>query len=300
MVMGRRANVARTFPAGEGKSRPEGGVSRIFLLLSGVGRVCLVGLCLFGGVFIGGCGPQPLSPAAVHLLESGIVAYDLRQDDRAIAELTEFLSEYRRTRRADEAWYYRGLAHMRGGDYAAARSDLVSAAEATAKPHIRSNALVALGDIAVQQDRPAEAMEWYVLALSHLTRGLAPRDRVLYTLGDLAQRQGQWREADRHFDQLIGDFSEFPASAEYVTRASQRTHGRCWTIRLGTFATRADAVTMAGQWAREDVEPDVWPAKTSAGLVFHVQAGRYDLHAHAVKAAQGLAEEMSYQIVVGR
>ncbi len=300
MSRSRRVSSVGLLPAEGGQSRPGGGKRRGIRALTGLEKARLVVLSLFVGLLAGGCGPEPLSPAAARLLESGIAAYDQHLDDQAISELTTFIAEHRRTHRIDEAWYYRGLAYMRQGDYPGAKSDLINAVKATSKPHLLSNALVMLGDIAIEQDNPEEAMEWYSRALRYLARGLSPRDRVLYTMGDLAQHKGRWLEADRHFDQLIGDFSQFPGSAVYVARAAERTHGRCWTIRLGSFATRSDAVAMADRWGRDGLETYIWPDKTSAGLVFHVHAGRYDLHDDAARAAGKLPEDRPHQIVVCR
>jgi tetratricopeptide (TPR) repeat protein len=282
------------------ESRPGGGIGASFLRVPGLEKVALVVFVIFGPLFTGGCGPQPLTPEAVNVLETGIAAYDQGQDDYAISELTNFLAEYDRSARADEAWYYRGLAYDRQGDYRAARADMLNAVDATDRQRIRAGALVALGDIAHRQGRPQEAIEWYSQSLQHLPRGLTPRDRVLSMLGDLCQRLGHWREADRYFDQLIGDFAEYPGSAALVSQAALRTHGRCWTIRIAVFDTQAEAVAMIEQFGLTEDAPYIRPSATPDGLVFYVQLGRYDLYRDAAEAAQQLRDGMIGEVVVGR
>jgi len=227
-----------------------------------------------------GCGPRPLTPEARRLLEDGIDAYDQGNASAAVRQFDTFLRDYGRMQRADEARYYRGLAHYGLGHVDAAQEDLQRAAARTSDDQLRGKALIGLADIAYDADDMAEAERLFVQSLDNLERGRPPRDRVLYRLGDALQRQSRWPQANRYFNQLIGDFE----GTALARQAAERVNGQHWTVEAGRFANTSDAQGLAATLARAGLSAGLWRRMVDDRLVVYVYVGHYSTYEHAQQA----------------
>lgn len=227
-----------------------------------------------------GCGPRPLTPEAKRLLKDGIDAYGRCDHAETVRQLDTFLRDYGRMQRADEARYYRGLARYGLGHVDAAREDLQRAAARTSDGQLRGKALIGLADIAYDADDMAEAERLFVQSLDNLERGRPPRDRVLYRLGDALQRQSRWPQANRYFNQLIGDFE----GTALARQAGERVNGRHWTVEAGRFDNTSDAQGLAATLGRAGLPAGLWRRMVDDRLVVYVYVGQYSTYEHAQRA----------------
>ena len=79
-----------------------------------------------GAAGAAGCNGR-LTPEAERLLSDGIAAYKGGDDGGAIRSMDLFLRDHARSKRADEAYYYRGLAKYRSKDLTGAKADFKQA-----------------------------------------------------------------------------------------------------------------------------------------------------------------------------
>ncbi|MCK4601029.1 MAG: tetratricopeptide repeat protein, partial [Phycisphaerae bacterium] len=209
-----------------------------------------------------------------------IGAYDQGNAAEAVRQLDTFLRDYGRMQRADEARYYRGLAHYGLGQVNAAQEDLQRAAARTSDDQLRGKALIGLADIAYDADDMPEAERLFVQSLDNLERGRPPRGRVLYRLGDALQRQSRWPQANRYFNQLIGDF----AGTALARQAGQRVNGRHWTVEAGRFDNTSDAQGLATTLGRAGLSTVLWRRMVDDRLIVYVYVGQYSTYEHARRA----------------
>jgi len=224
-----------------------------------------------------GCDGQPLTPEASRLLEAAITAYDQKLDAEAISKLDVFLADYSRMQRADEAYYYRGLAEYNLNRHDAAREDYQRAIDRTDREDLRGRALIGLGGIAYDEGDMAQAERMLMQSLDSLQRGQPPRDHALYRLGMVLQRQSRWEQADRYFNQLIGDF----AGTELADRAGERVNARHWTVQAGVFESADESRNLSASLQREDLPAGLWRRMIEGKLLVYVQVGLYRTYEQA-------------------
>ncbi|MFP3936770.1 MAG: tetratricopeptide repeat protein [Phycisphaerae bacterium] len=220
-----------------------------------------------------GCAPE-MPPQARELLNSGIDAYEAGEHDSARSRMDEFLSQYPRVRGVAEAYYLRGMAYYRQERPDDARRDLRKAVDDADDKHLRGRALVALGNIAYENDEIAAAENYYRDALDDLDGDRPPRDQALYRLGCVLQRQGRWREADTQFNRLIYVFED----SSFASSAERRVHARAWTIQAGAFDERKHADSLAGKLRDDGLDARVIPLLADRAPRFVVCVGRYSSH----------------------
>lgn len=226
-----------------------------------------------------GC-QESLSPQAKQWLQSGYTASAAGQHQAVITNADAFLSEYGRSKRADEAYYLRGLAKYHLGDPSGAREDLKAALARTNKPELQGKAALALGDLAWEADDMTTAVDMYQMALDHMDRSVRPADHAAYRLGCVLQRLGRWREADLPFSRVMELFPD----SELANRSSRRVHGRAWAIQLAAFADRGGAQDKVNALAGQGVQTSVLPAMGDSKPTFVVQTGRYPTWEQATAA----------------
>jgi tetratricopeptide (TPR) repeat protein len=244
-------------------------ITEILLLWAILGGLC-------------GCNHKPLTPEAKILLEGGIAAYHNDDHESAIRQMDAFLVENSRTKRADEAYYYRGLAHYDLNHVDAARRDFQRALDRTDREDMRGRVLIALGDLAYEEVNLTEAEHMFLEALDKLPRGEQPRDHALYRLGTVLQREGRWQQADRYLNQLIGDFDD---NNKLVQLAKRRVHGRYWTVQVGAFEKQDGAEQLAEQLQVNNLPVFTPPGMVDGKLLFFVQVGRYSTYGQASQMA---------------
>jgi tetratricopeptide (TPR) repeat protein len=248
-------------------------------------------LCL--GI-IPGCGRQRMTPEAEVLLESGIVAYETHAPDRAIWDLDLFVLQYSRTDRVDEAYYYRGMAHLERGDMDWARQDFLRVLETTEDLDRRALTLVMLGDMAVSDGDMTTGEMRYRQALDDFRRSVSPRDEVLFKMGDLLQREGRFSESDMFFNQIIGDFPD----SKYHQRATSRVHARRWTLWVGTYETNVRATEIATSIGPES---RVALSREDGTVVFRVYVGAAPTHPEGVSLLEAYFDRFpAAELIVSR
>ena len=237
-----------------------------------------------------GCGKEPMSPEALEILRSGITAYNRGDDWTAVQRMDTFVARHGNTRRVDEAYYFRGLAHQRLKDPDKAKLDFTAALDNTDREDLEIRSYLALGDIAYDAGDTSGAEEMYRRVLAEGPRGDPPADHALYRLGATLQRQGNWHEADLNFNELIDQFSD----TEMATLSSRRVHATAWTIQVAAFQSKERADTLARKLRESDHPAFVWPASMKDGLYYLVRVGRHQTHTEAaasLRAVQAIAPE---------
>jgi len=229
-----------------------------------------------------GCNGQ-LTPQAREILRGCYDAYWSGDNRDVIRRADAFLRDNRRSKRADEAYYLRGLAKYELTDMSGARADLNEALGRTRNKDIRARALLALGDLAHDTGEMDLAGTMYRQALASLESGAKPGDHARYRLGCVLQRQGRWRQADVHFDRVIYFFD----GSELARRAERRVRCSDWTIQVGAFADKPRADAAAAQLRANKINAFTHPVLDDNRPVFVVQIGRYPTYE---QAAVGLAE----------
>lgn len=261
----RRHGAAVERAARKATCRPAHCLHRAALLLS---TLCL---SLAG---IGCGGPVPASSAA--LLTNGQAAYEHGDDKAAVALTDRFLQAFPGAQEAGEAYYIRGLARCRQGDPAGGEQDFRQAILLTRRPELAGRARLAIGLLAEGRGDQAGAAAAYLTALDGLSLVERPSDQVLFRLGVLLQRQGQWEQADGRFDRLLYLFPQSP----YATQASQRIRARLWTIQAGVSADRRAAIAQARELSSAGLAARV-AMICPEPLLYAVQVDRYDTCAQA-------------------
>ncbi len=229
--------------------------------------LCVAGLCIVG------CNSR-LSPEAEKLLASGKLAYNNGDDRGVVRKMDVFLKDNDRSRRSDEAYYYRGLARYRMGNLPGAKADMRESLDRTRHKSVRVGALVALGDLAYDMDDVAAAERMYSDALKELgddKHGKKPADHAHYRLGTVLQRRGRWDEADAHFDRVIYLFKD----SELAKRSALRVRCRAWTIQAGIFKAKLRADAAMAEMRAKNLPADRRPVLRDGRLVFRVSIGRY-------------------------
>lgn len=230
-----------------------------------------------------GCDAKPLTSEGQALLDEGIAAYDAEDYDQARERLDVFMAAHGDRRGADEAYYYRGLAHYEMGHPERAKIDFATAIDRSSRSDLKALARLALGVIAYDQGEDAAAEEHLRRSLKDLPEDQPPSDRAMYYLGASLQRQSRWSEADVYFNRLIWTF---PASAQ-VSEAKRRVHGRHWTIQVGAFSDLDNAERLVANLKGEGHPAFLWPKHTGGRLRYFVRIGRWGSYQ---RAASQLAE----------
>lgn len=221
-----------------------------------------------------------LGPAERELLLSGYKAYETGDDQATINRMDTFLRDHRRSRRADEAFYLRGLAKFRMKNRAGAKSDLTAALERTEHDELGAKAAVTLGGIAYEDGDAATAERMYRLVLENTDRGAKPADHAHYRLGCVLQRQGRWKEADLHFDRVMYLFQETDLSQ----LAQRRVRCNAWTIQAAAFRDRKRANVLVAELKSQKLPAVIKFDQDRTGLLYIVGIGSYATHKQAVNA----------------
>ncbi len=225
-----------------------------------------------------------LSPQAQQLLDSGQRAYEQGNDVGAVGSMDAFLRDNASSRRADEAYYVRGLAKYRMGHRTGAERDLAEALRHTRHERIRLGAIVALGDLAYERGDLTRADAMYRDALPRTELGKPPADHVHYRLGCVLQRQGRWQDADVHFDRVMYAFE----GTELAKRAARHARCRAWSVQAGAFQQKALADKAAEVLRNAGRAAEVCAESRDGELWFLLLVGRYATFQEAEAALPGV------------
>jgi len=177
-----------------------------------------------------------LPPAGVTLLKQINTSY--RQNDYrgTVQKADEFLAAYGDTEAAGEAYYLRGLAYVSLRDHVRAWSDLERAVAAAHRSDLVPLAQVAMGNLAFEEGRLAQAAQHYQPVVADLPND-SPKDIVLFRLGVCYTRLGQWKSGRTWFSELI---ARFPASS-LEPRARRYIAADGFTVQCGAYLDLARA-----------------------------------------------------------
>ncbi len=220
-----------------------------------------------------GC-DAPMSPEGEKWLRAADAAYRAGDDAKAIDSASRFLQLHPGIQEAGEAYYFRGLARCRSGQTEAGRQDLAAAVAATRRKDLAALAHTKLGELAYAGGDLDEAASRYEAALAQTPPDAPPADQAMYRLGCIRQRQGRWREADSHFDQLM-HFFEGTALQE---RAKQRVRSQRWSVQAAAAATSVAAETAQAKLREAGLSPRVDLELRGGRLLRLVRVGSYRLY----------------------
>ena len=237
-------------------------------------------VCCWSVSCAAGCNGR-LSQEAERLLDAGKLAYQSGDDGGAVRTMDLFLKDNAGSRRAEEAYYYRGLAKYRMRNLGAARADFQEALDRARSDAVKAAAMIALGDLAYDTNDLAVAEKMYADVLKRMEAekisDKAPADHVYYRLGCTLQRQGRWYEADSHFDRVMYLF----AGTELARRSELHVRCTAWTIQAAAFTDKSGADATAAALRSRDFPVETQPALRDGKLVFLVCVGRYATFAQA-------------------
>ncbi|MHC4983881.1 MAG: tetratricopeptide repeat protein [Planctomycetota bacterium] len=226
-------------------------------------RKLLIVFSCWSIVCAAGCAGE-LTPEAKKLLADGKLAYERGDDGVAVANMDLFLKDHARSKRADEAYYYRGLAKYRMRELVEAKADFRQALERSRSKAVSVGARVALGDLAYDTNDHTTAEQMYTKLLDMVDADKKPADHVYYRLGCTLQRQGRWDQADQYFDKVIYLFD----GTELARRSLLHARCKAWTIQAGAFSARSRAAAAAAELKRNNLPASERPALRDERLVF--------------------------------
>lgn len=218
-----------------------------------------------------------LSPEAKQLLLSGYASCNKGDDRATIRHMDEFLVANSRSRRANEAYYLRGLAKYHLKNHAGAKADLQAALSSPQHKESRMPALLAMGDLAYETDDIDLAAEMYRQALGLIGQGQKPSDHAHYRFGCVYQRQGRWGDADVQFSKVINFFRV----SKLAGLARRRIHCIAWTVQAGSFERKANAERLRKKLAESALAAEVQIDLQKGRLLYLVQVGRYPSYERA-------------------
>jgi tetratricopeptide (TPR) repeat protein len=183
----------------------------------------------------GGCAGT-LPPSGVALLQEVENSYRHGDCRGTISKADEFIALHGGTEPAGEAFYLRGLAYASLKDRKKARENFEQAIVASHRADLAPLAHVALGNLAFEDGQLDQAAAQYRPVIDQLPNE-APKDQVLYRLGQCYARLGQWRAGQTWFSQLT---TLFPASA---LEPLARRYLACdsFSVQCGAYLTAAEA-----------------------------------------------------------
>jgi tetratricopeptide (TPR) repeat protein len=223
------------------------------------------------------------SDADRRALARGFSDYQARRFDEAENAAAAYLAKYPTAENADEAYYLRGLARLAKSDTGGAAQDLSLAIQKSRRTDLKSKAWRALGDIAFDGVRFAEAAADYQNSLA--AGGIPPADAgyVNYRLGECLQNQGQWDRARPFLDKAAA--SPDPTIAP---RARERAALRYFTLQFGAFRDTANANNLARELKSAGLAAGVFTASHDGQTLYAVRAGGYATWAAADQAREKL------------
>lgn len=227
-------------------------------------------------VFAPGCMAQ-IDPQTQARLDGALSAYQAGDDADTVVRAESVLADHPTGPAAMQALYLRGLARFRQQRYDQAQADLARVARGARSDDLRLKALDTLGEMDFRQGRLDAARTRLEAVVAELADGQRPGGHAHYRLGQIAQRQGRWSDADLHLQQVIYHF----ADSDLAPRARQRVGARAWTVQAGSYTQQPHAEHAARTLRQAGLEPAVVPAVRQGDLMFLVQVGRWDRYEEA-------------------
>jgi tetratricopeptide (TPR) repeat protein len=217
-------------------------------------------------------GCTSLSQSAQRQLDSGLQKYQAQDNVGAVAEMDAFLRENPHSARTDEALYLRGLARYNLHQYENAKADLLQAISITKNPELRGKAALAQGALSFETGDPTLAENMYRLATASLPPNSDLIAQAYYRLGEVLQREGQWRAADQQFHKAIYYFPD----TEPGRRSARAINSNAWTVQAGSYARMSAAQAGATRFTAGGMPATAVALRADNATRFVIQIGRYD------------------------
>ena len=224
-----------------------------------------------------GCSGEQISPQVQRQLDAGLQAYDAG-DNRATIEYADtVLRENLRGAGAMRAYYLRGMARYRLKEYPAAERDLEQVYNRTKSSDLHVKAADTLGELAYLRGEMPLAASRLQEVIDQTSAGVRPWEHAQFRMGCVRQREGRWKDADLHFEQVM---YHLPKTA-LAKQARRRSRGRKWTIQVGSYKKKQNAVSEAGRFRAGRMKTFIEPVVRDGALVFLLQTGRWDRYEQA-------------------
>jgi tetratricopeptide (TPR) repeat protein len=214
-------------------------------------------------------------------LVQGERAFQNRQYDTAIGQLTAFLSEARDQPETGRALYVRGMALALTDQRPQAYADLERAARDARDPQVAWRAQAVLGVMRFEDQEWAGAAQALGSAASAMPAG-PPLDAVLFRLGLCQERLGRWGEAQTQYRRIVSQFTQ----GTYPGLAQRRLDLKAdhFAVQCGAFAQVQNASAQAAQLQRAGLPAQVQRDVRGGATPYVVFVGRYATYAEAVDA----------------
>ncbi len=190
--------------------------------------------------------------------------------------------------RTDEMLYLHGVSALKLRDWETARASLGRLVREYPESSLAPHAWLAIGDSWAGSGDPEKAAEAYArLASGDRDTPLLPQ--AVFRLGKAQSDLGQWSQAQRSFERVL---KEAPGSAEAAWAREILDRGDFFfTVQVGAFVSRANAVKLESELRRRGYEPELSQTSTQ-GKVFHrVRVGRFERREEAQAQAEQLRKE---------
>jgi len=235
---------------------------------------------------LAGC--QGLTAEHRRWLAEGERAYQQRQYEQAIGQLSQFIPAASGRPEAARALYVRGMAYARSNQRIQARSDLSRCLEQTQDADLRWRAYAVLGTLDYEDGQWSAAARAYSSA-AQIAPPAPPTDTILFRLGVCQERCRRWAAAREPYERLMRDF---PTSA-WADAARRRLAIKAdhFAVQCGVFAAQENAERLAADLKRQGLSPYIQREQRGQSRVYVVLVGRYDGYEEALSA---LAEIKGY------
>ncbi len=192
-------------------------------------------LCV-GATLIVGC--HELTAEARQELSDGAHAYELGRYSASKATLTRFIQQHPDAPETGEAYYLRGLCHLKLRQRSEAQRDFTDAITKSPRKDVSLRAQAALGVMAYDDGHWAAAIRHYEDAIFWL-EDLREYDDQLLRYGISLQRMGQWDQSARLFSQILHDYPK--GSAAKAARRMLGWNKNYFTVQCHALSKSAAA-----------------------------------------------------------
>ncbi len=237
------------------------------------------------GIVAGLAGCTVLPPKAVEQVRNANQAYLDQRYTEAVRLASPVILEYPDCPDVAEAWYVRGLSHLRMGLRATARADFEQALARSQRPELTALVHAQLGNMDFDDGNYGDAANRYAKAEDTLPTAPATA-HILYQYGLALERSGHFGESKFAFAQV---FTEYPRGrfAEPARRHYTWPH-RHFALQCGVFSKVESAREIANTLEANGHPSRIVKDVSNRSPRYIVQAGRYSAYEDALAAADAV------------
>lgn len=171
---------------------------------------------------------------------------------------------------AGEAYYIRGLCHLKQGSIDQGKADLQLALKRAKRKDLKINTLTCLGTIAYERGDWQGACQYWQQVANKLPK-VAPNHWVLYRLGIALQKVGKWDEARKYFGKIIHEYG----GTDVARKANGRLKYEYFSVQAGAFAQSRRAGVLASKLRNAGFKARIAGKYSSGKRLSIVSVGRY-------------------------